>query len=183
MDSSSIMDLASICLIMFALTGMIDGSYWHLMKLKLHTVPESRYEHYTHTVRMLVFPFILFFLYTSNYGGIFLWAGIVAVIIDLGAMMADLLAENDSRKRWNGLPKWEYYIHVIANGFHFASLALVFASKPIEAYSLSADKIITPGYSDFTFWIAWIFMPGAIINGIVHLWLCQKKYVIHKTSS
>jgi len=139
MDSTSIMTLASICLILFAITGMVDGSYWHLMKLKLHTVPESRYEHFTHTIRMCVFPFILFFLFTSNYGGWYFWGG------------------DFCRTCW---------------------IALVFASKPLTAYNLSVH-IIEPPYSDFSFWVAWIFFPGAILNGITHLWLCQKKYVVH----
>lgn len=67
--------ISTALLLGFALLGVMDGVYFHFWKHKLPTHPASRYEHKLHTLRAVAFPFIIYFLYAHNFGGLFLWLG------------------------------------------------------------------------------------------------------------
>jgi hypothetical protein len=162
---------ALICLVLFATIGMIDGFYLHLWKFKLYAHDESRFEHQVHTVRAVLFPFILYFLFVNNFGGWLLWLGVVFVLADMLTLAVDALNEGDSRTFMGGLPKWEYVIHLFANGFHFASIALVLASKPLAAWSLESTLLVSPPYAVGLQWLAQNLLPGALLLAVLHIGL------------
>src|SRR6185369_8512911 len=65
------------------LLGAVDGLYFHLWKYRLYSRPETRYEHKLHTLRAFLFIPIVWLLFGKNYGGLLLWAGVLATVADL----------------------------------------------------------------------------------------------------
>lgn len=162
--------LASFCLIAFMVLATYDGFYLHIWKYELFNQSESVFEHKTHTVRAVLFPLIVWtlFLSTSTFG---FWVGIVLVLLDMVVLGIDAYAEGDSRKFMGGLPRWEYIIHLFANGFHFAAIILIIG---IQTNMLMADIIPVRYLTETTggkllVFIAETTVPGAVILSIVHL--------------
>lgn len=58
--------ITSISLILFSILALYDGFYLHIFKYKLHNQSESKAEHYTHTIRAVLFPAILYFLFLKQ---------------------------------------------------------------------------------------------------------------------
>ena len=63
---------ATISVLLFGIIGIIDGFYFHLWKFKLHKHPETRFEHWTHTIRAAIFlgllPYLLHIMDTTVMG-------------------------------------------------------------------------------------------------------------------
>jgi len=166
--------LSIICLIAFMLLATYDGAYLHLWKYELFNREESIFEHKTHTIRALLFPLIvwLFFINTSFIGFII---GLAFVIIDLIVLGIDAYSETESRKFMNGLPKWEYILHLFANSFHFAAIILIIATR-IEIKDsgiIYSTKFLSSSSFETIKLIAVNILPGAIILGIIHLFLAM----------
>lgn len=167
-----------ILLISFALLAMFDGFYLHLVRYKLYLHPESRNEHITHTIRALLFPLILYFLYLGS-SDLAFYVGISLVAIDIIVLGFDAYMEKDSRAFMGGLPRWEYVIHLMVNGFHFASIAVFLVIK----LHLTPDGLVListfsslPIYGIFTGLVTQL-IPGGILMGIFHAALMFKKPV------
>ena len=154
----------------YAIVGSVDGVYYHLYKFKLYAHPESRYEHILHTIRVLTFPLVLLLLFVKNYGGIYLWFGTGLVIVDLLVETLDIYSEEMSRKHLGGLPRTEYYIHMMTNGLHFSSMAMIIAAKPLFAWKLNSETVLSP-YPEFTSMISVALIPGIVILFILHVYL------------
>lgn len=150
---------------LFMILGAVDLFYFHMWKYKLHTRPDSRYEHKLHmSFAFLMVPLALL-LYYQDFGGIALWAGVFVVAAALGTELLDVLSENDSRVSVGGLTTEEYVLHVILTILKVASFALLFASKPVEAWSLSSP-VVLGSYG----WMAeMIALKVAIASGLVGL--------------
>jgi len=164
--------LSIISLLAFMILATYDGAYLHLWKYELFNKEESTFEHKTHTARALLFPLIVFLLFidTSIIG---FWIGLALVVTDLIVLGIDAYSEKESRSFMNGLPQWEYILHLFANSFHFAAIILIIAART----TLTNDGIL---YStEFMFHssfetvqlIAVNIIPGAVILGIIHLLL------------
>jgi hypothetical protein len=164
--------LASTLLICFAVLGAFDGFYLHLVRYKLYQHQESRAEHWMHTVRTLLFPAVLYFLYLSNAPTAF-YIGIVLTGLDLLVVGADAYLEKDSRRFMGGLPRWEYIIHLFVNGFHFATIAVFLLIKlrlTENGVTLASDFTGVKSYSTFI-WIVENLLPGAVLIATLHLLL------------
>lgn len=163
---------ACILLTLFAGLAFYDGVYLHLLRYRLYARSESRTEHLLHTIRALLFPPLLYFLYLSPGPAGFL-VGVVLVLADVLTLGADAYLEKDSRAFMGGLPRWEYILHLFVNGLHFASIAVwlllkvrLTATGPVLVPMLPA----TDGYRLLVS-LAWNLLPGAVVLGIVHLLL------------
>ncbi|WP_321978121.1 hypothetical protein [Aureibaculum sp. 2210JD6-5] len=153
-----------------------DGFYLHIWKYELFNQKESIFEHKTHTIRAILFPLIVWFLFldTSTIG---FWVGITLVLLDLVVLGIDAHVEGDSRKFMGGLPQWEYIIHLFANGFHFAAILLVIGVKInmlITGMLLGRNLLETAGGKLMIF-VAENTIPGAIVLGIIHLVVLMPK--------
>lgn len=168
---------ASLLLLMYAGLALLDGFYLHLWKYRLYSHPESRYEHKLHTARALVFPFVLYVLFAGNFAGILWWTGVLAAAGDLLIGVLDVLEENNARAIFGGLSRLEYLVHVLANGVHFAWLALICIAKPPEAWDLSASVILSDPYPPLAGLAFWCLLPGAGLAAFLHLWLLQQRYL------
>ena len=131
--------LGFVFLNLFMIVGAVDLFYFHMWKYKLHTRPESIYEHKLHGVFALIMVPLGFFLYYQNSGGYSLWAGVFFVAAALGVEMLDVFSEGDSRASVGGLTTGEYSLHVAATIFKVASFAFIFAAKPASAWSLDSE--------------------------------------------
>lgn len=171
-----------IFLSLFMIMGAIDLFYFHIWKYKLHTRPESRYEHKLHmTFAFLMVPLALL-LYHQNFGGVALWAGAFVVAAALGTELLDVLSENDSRASIGGLSTTEYALHVILTILKVASFSLVFASKPAEAWSL-ASPLVLGSYGWMGEMIALKVAIGSGLVGMLHLALLHPKVASISCSS
>lgn len=159
---------------LFMVLGAVDLFYFHMWKYRLHTRAESRYEHKLHmTFAFLMVPLAVL-LYYQNFGGIALWAGIFLVAAALGTELLDVSSENDSRASLGGLSTEEYALHVVLTILKVASFALLFASKPTEAWSISSPTVLG-SYGWMGEMIALKIAVGSGLIGVLHLVLLHPK--------
>ncbi len=163
--------ISTILLTAFAVLAVIDGFYLHIFKYKLFNHKESEFEHLTHTIRAILFPLIVYFLYIKQDCLTSFCLGILFVILDIIVLGIDAFVEKDSRQFMGGLPRWEYILHLFVNGFHFASIAVLLAIKLTITESgieIISDLSALKNYELFRF-VAVNLMPGAIILAILHM--------------
>lgn len=161
--------LSIIFLLLFMALAVYDGLYLHLWKFELFNHKESEFEHKIHTVRALLFPIIIYFLFVGE-SQIELCIGIAFFILDLIVLTLDAYYEKDSREFMNGLPRWEYIIHLFANSLHFAAFILIIIAKHmVLPFKLTSTTIQIP--SDLISLIGINVIPGAMIMGLIHLLL------------
>lgn len=168
--------LAFVFLNLFMVVGAIDLFYFHLWKYKLHTRPESRYEHKLHmTFAFLMVP-LAALLYLRDFGGWALWVGVAAVVAALVIELLDVFSEGDSRASIGGLTTAEYSLHVVATMLKVASFAFIFASKPAEAWGIGSPLVLgTYGFVGEI--IALKVMVGSFLVAILHLLLLDRRFV------
>lgn len=148
-----------------------DGFYLHIWKYELFNREESYFEHKTHTIRAILFPFIIWFLFIDRENILSFFIGISLVLLDLIVLGFDAYAENDSRTFMNGLPKWEYIIHLFSNSFHFASIVLIIATRvSYEGGEFMLSTGLTNSFAqEILQLIAVNIIPGSIILAGIHL--------------
>ena len=159
---------------LFMVLGAVDLFYVHIWKYKLHTRPESRYEHKLHLAFAFLMVPLAYLLYYQNFGGWALWAGVFFVIAALGTELADVFSENDSRASIGGLSTQEYALHVVLTILKVASFAFLFASKPADAWSLSSP-IVLGEYGFMAEITALQVMVGSGLVGLLHLALLHPR--------
>jgi hypothetical protein len=161
------------------LLATYDGFYLHIWKYELFKRKESVFEHKTHTIRAILFPLIVWLLFINS-DTISFWFGITLIFIDLIVLGIDAYSETDSRKSIGGLPKWEYILHLFANGFHFAAIMLFLGTKiTITETGLVLNTIITDSFATKLFGIiADNIIPGAVILATLHLLLIFPKGIL-----
>jgi len=164
--------LSTICLILFMILATYDGFYLHIFKYELFNHSESHFEHKIHTVRAILFPIIVWFLFidTTHIG---FWIAIIAIVMDVIVLGIDAYYEKDSRTFMGGLPTFEYIIHLFANSFHFAAIILIIASK-IAITNNEVSLILLTNNSfggELIQFVAINIIPGAVVLGIIHVLL------------
>lgn len=167
---------------LFMVLGAVDLFYFHMWKYKLHTRAESRYEHKLHMAFAFLMVPLALLLYYQNFGGIALWAGAFFVIAALSTELFDVFSENDSRASIGGLSTQEYALHVVLTILKVASFALLFASKPVEAWSLSSPLVLGT-YGWMAEMTALQVAVGSGLVGILHLVLLHPRAAKVRCSS
>src|SRR5690606_35948930 len=79
--------------------------------------------------------------------------------------------EKDSRTHMGGLPRWDYILHLFANGFHFASIAVFLAVKLIfteNGIEIVPNLSSSANFELFQF-LAVNLLPGAFVLAIIHV--------------
>jgi len=169
--------ITSLLLIVFALLAVIDGFYLHIFKYRLHNYPESKFEHLTHTIRAVLFPAIVYFLFLKQNCNISFYIGLILVIIDLIVLAIDAYSEKDSRAFMGGLPRWEYILHLFVNGLHFSSIAVFLAIK-LDLTNNGVEIISDlSGFKNFEIFRLVIInlIPGAILLALIHILVAIKR--------
>lgn len=163
--------ISTILLSAFALLAFIDGFYLHIFKYKLFNYKESKFEHLTHTIRAILFPLIVYFLFITQNCETSFYAAILFIAIDILVLGIDAFVEKDSRIFMGGLPRWEYILHLFVNGFHFASIALFLAIKlEFKGNEISIIQDLS-NFKNFEIFrsLALNLLPGAILLSIIHI--------------
>ena len=166
--------LGFVFLNLFMVLGAVDLFYYHLWKYKLHTRPESRYEHKLHMIFAFVMVPIALLLYYQNLGGVGLWAAVILVGVALGTELDDVLSENDSRASLGGLSSGEYALHVLLTILKVASFAFMFASKPGSAWSFDSP-VMLGSYGWMAELIGLKVAIGSGLVGVLHLALLHPR--------
>jgi hypothetical protein len=159
---------------LFMVLGAVDLFYYHLWKYKLHTRPESRYEHKLHMAFAFLMVPVALLLYYQNLGGIALWAAVFFVVAALGTELLDVFSENDSRASIGGLSTGEYALHVVLTILKIASFAFMFAAKPADAWDL-ASPINLGTYGWMAEMMALKVAVGSGLVACLHIALLQPK--------
>ncbi len=172
--------IACVLLLGFAILGIYDGFFLHIFKYRLYEHEESKFEHLTHTLRAILFPFILYFLCLDASVAGFI-TGIFLLILDILVLGVDAYVEKDSRVFMGGLPRWEYIIHLFANGFHFALISLILVLK---ISIVQGEFVIVHNFEEFIayrFFISIVvnILPGALILALLHVLVSLKSTVIY----
>lgn len=166
-EMEHIVTASFVFLNLFMVLGAVDLFYFHIWKYKLHTRPESRYEHKLHMVFAFTMVPLALLLYYQNFGGWALWAGAFFVAAALGTELFDVFSENESRASIGGLSTSEYALHVVLTILKVASFALLFASKPLSAWHL-ASPLVLGSYGSMGEVIALQVAIGSGLVGILH---------------
>ncbi len=161
---------ATICMVAFGILAIIDGVYYHDIKYRLAKDKESILEHIYHTIRAVLFTIIMYTLFAHDHSGPILWLGVTVVAVDMLFLVLDVREEGRSRNRYGGLSNGEYMNHIFANAFHFVSIALILAAKPLDAWAIGSTPIIDRPYPLVTSWIGSAFVTGGGIASIMHFW-------------
>lgn len=159
---------------LFMVLGAVDLFYFHIWKYRLHTRPESRYEHKLHMAFAFLMVPLALLLYYQNFGGWALWAGVFLMVAALSTELLDVFSENDSRASIGGLSTSEYALHVVLTILKVASFSLLFASKPVSAWDLSSPLVLG-SYGWMGEMIALKVAIGSGLVGILHLALLNKR--------
>ncbi|MBT2620352.1 hypothetical protein [Chryseobacterium sp. ISL-6] len=170
--------LSSVLLISYSLLAVFDGVFLHLYKYRLYEHKESRFEHLTHTIRAILFTGILISLFINIESNNWFIFGSILIVADIITLVIDAYVEKDSRQFMGGLPRWEYIIHLLVNGFHFAAIAVFLVIKVnFEADGITLVNNFQEGESFQSFkLIAQNLLPGAIIISFLHLLVYSPKF-------
>jgi hypothetical protein len=160
---------AVVCLMLTMLLGAVDGLYFHLWKYKLYGRVETRYEHKLHTIRAVLFIPLVWLLFGKNYGGVWLWAGVLIALADTVIEWLDMWCEIKGRAALGGLSTGEYMTHLNASGLRLAALILILLAKPHTAWGLSAPLEQLPAYPQWLTWFAFSVIPGSLCAAILHI--------------
>lgn len=169
-----------VLLTLFTLLGMYDGFYLHIFKYRLYDHQDSKREHLTHTIRGILFPGILYCCYLASGDSWFL-AGLALLAIDVVVTVIDAYMEKDSRTFMGGLPRGEYIIHLLVNGFHFAAIAVFVVIKVRVAnntFVLHNDFDSVESYPAFI-WLVENLIPGAILMAVLHVMVATPKGALY----
>jgi hypothetical protein len=174
--------LGFVFLNLFMVLGAVDLFYFHIWKYRLHTRPESRYEHKLHMAFAFLMVPVAMLLYHQNLGGIGLWAAVFFVAAALSTELLDVFSENDSRASLGGLSTGEYALHVVLTILKVTSFAFMFASKPIAAWDISSPLFLG-SYGWMGELMGLKVAIGSAFVGSLHIALLQPKVAELQCSS
>jgi hypothetical protein len=160
----------------YGLIGTADIFYYHFYRFQLHERSECFREHLLHTVNVLLMPLVVAGLYVCRTGGLVLWLATAAALFQVIILLSDVLEEQASRAPFGGLPRPEYFIHIVVCMMHAASLALILGERPSAAWSLRAPALLEHFAPDGWSWAAMILGAFAVPLGTVHIALAVRGY-------
>ena len=107
------METAFYLLLVLAHLGVFDVVYFHNYKCKLNSRPECQREVFWHVWRHLIYALQFVWVANFRFHG---WALILLAVLylfDIFIAWSDVLEENKSRAAQGGLPRGEYFMHII----------------------------------------------------------------------
>ncbi len=117
MFSSNEMFLPLLLIMIVAPIGAIDLIYYHVVKFKLYSRPDSYVETIVHLIRGVLFSVGAFILLNYKPQGMWYWVTGLFFVLDFINSIADVSIEERSRKTLGGIPTPEYIIHTVGSTF------------------------------------------------------------------
>jgi hypothetical protein len=160
----------------YGLIGTCDTLYYHLYRFRLYERPESFREHVLHTADIFLNVPVAAGLYMARTAGPTLWLATGFAVARTIVTLRDVMEEHDSRAQLGGLPRPEYFMHVVVCMMQAASLALVLADRPAAAWSVTALRLLEPIDLDARAWSMIAFAAVAVALGILNVALALRGY-------
>jgi hypothetical protein len=107
------METSFYLLLIIAHLGAFDVLYFHIYKCKLHLRPECRREVFWHVWRHLIYALQFVWVANFRFHGWALAALAALYFCDVFIAWSDVLEENRSRASQGGLPRGEYFMHIV----------------------------------------------------------------------
>ena len=93
--------------------GFFDVVYFHTYRCQLHKRPECQREVFWHTVRHLIYALQFLIVANLRFHGAALLALALLYALDVFIAWSDVWEETASRAAQGGLPRGEYFMHVV----------------------------------------------------------------------
>jgi hypothetical protein len=93
--------------------GFFDVMYFHTYRCKLHARPECQREVFWHTVRHFIYASQFIIVANLRFHGGALLALAALYALDVFVAWSDVWEETTSRAAQGGLPRGEYFMHVV----------------------------------------------------------------------
>jgi hypothetical protein len=106
--------------------GAFDVLYFHTLRCQLARRPECRREVLWHTIRHAVYAAQFLWVANVRFHGVALLALPLLYAVDAFVAWADVWEETESRRPQGGLPRGEYFMHIVLSvlvGLHMATVA------------------------------------------------------------
>ena len=173
------LNLTLILISIIAPIGAFDVVYFHIYKLKLATRPESWAETQTHIVRSFLLGVVALFLALYRPQGLWFWFIGGLFVFDFFNNALDAYLEFNSRKKENGLPQFEYLIH-IAGATWMGAVALSYFAIGWGAHQLPT-QLISVGSSipQFLKFNMYFVAAGSFALALYELLVMQKSKLQH----
>lgn len=107
------MTVAFYILMIVGHLGVFDVLYFHWYRCRLHERPECQREVFWHTARHLVYALQFLLIANLRLHGAALWLLVILYGADVTVAWADVWEETKSRAPQGGLPRGEYFMHVV----------------------------------------------------------------------
>jgi hypothetical protein len=107
------MKTASILLAVIGLLGAFDIAYFHWYKCRLASRPESRLEVWIHIARGVIYALQFAIVPNVRLHGAYYAAFAALFVADVAVAWTDVAIEPDSRRSQGGLPRGEYFMHIV----------------------------------------------------------------------
>lgn len=160
-------------LLLTSFVSLIDGMYFHIIKLNLHYHEETKKEHLLHTLRALLFSLILGLIFYGGARGVWLWLGLLIVGIDFVLEILDIKEEGQSRKIFNGLSNNEYLLHALAISFRSITYGLWFSLYSKDHFILSETGFILNQEFLVNIFLLQLLISSILVT-VVHVYLIFK---------
>lgn len=119
------MELPFYLLLVIGHLGAFDVLYFHVRRCALHTRPECQREVLWHTIRHLIYALQFLAIANLRFHGAALLCLALLYAADVLVAWSDVWEETASRKPQGGLPRGEYFMHVVLSVLVGAYIALV----------------------------------------------------------
>jgi hypothetical protein len=134
--------------------GLFDVLYFHTYRCRLHVRPECHREVFWHTIRHIIYGLQFLIIANLRFHGVALLLLAAIYAADVFIAWSDVWEETVSRRDQGGLPRAEYFMHIV--------LSLL-----VGAYILLVGQSVWP---DRTLPAAIVISPPAV-PGLVRLYM------------
>lgn len=132
------MEAAFYLLLVIGHLGVFDVLYFHIYRCQLDRRPECHREVLWHTIRHLIYASQFVIIANLRFHGVALLILAFIYAADVFIAWADVLEETNSRRLQNGLPRGEYFMHIVLSLLVGCYLLLV-------AQTVWADRLLPTG--------------------------------------
>jgi hypothetical protein len=132
------MEVATWILFIIGVLGATDIALYHSASHGIRSHPDSRAELIVHSLRGPTYAILFFAVPNLALYGIFFWALIALLAIDVAISLVDFALERESRRFFGGLPSGEYVLHVMIAMVFGAFVASIFFGAGSWAFEPTA---------------------------------------------
>ncbi|WP_342377671.1 SRPBCC family protein [Myxococcus stipitatus] len=142
------MSVAFYLLLLIGLLGAFDVVYFHLWRGRLHERAECQREVLWHTARHLIYALQFLWVPHVRFQGWALGLLVLLYAADVLVALADVWEERDSRASQGGVPRGEYFMHVVLSVLVGLYLMATFQAVWVDRLLPTGVRIAPPPVPD-----------------------------------